>query len=952
MPAKRIAVSVILLSFWFVGVGWSQITTGNIRGIVNGDDGARIPGVTITIKSPSLLAGVKTTTTNESGVFRFQYLPIGVYSVEGTLGGFQSVQVTRVDVRLNSTANVPLTLKVASRAEEISVVGETPLIDVTQSGFTTNYSREILANVPTQRYFYNLMQSAPGVSASYGDSGSDRSIAFGSGIQSSSWSMDGLDTSVSDTGADAIYPAPDTIDEIQVIGVGAPAEYGNHTGAVFNVVTKKGGNTFRGGANYFFQTNGLSGTNVTLPFCDPSLPEGEACADANRGALPSYFRKQYYDFSATLGGPIKKDKLWFFGGIQRLHDFYTDPGNNPSSAAPSIQDSWDFKLTGLAGRNNEWNGFYHHENFAASAEDPRSTFTAMYRPRGHLDSWGGSITSTLGNKLLLEARYGGWTVPGIQNGAKPNTLDPFADYTPPVGGLVYSGGTVYPWDVQLNRNQANAKATYYAENFLKSQHEFRFGVQWSRGKTDWRTAAGANGFYTYDAYGYTYRVYQNPYHYGGINKELGFFLDDTITVNPRLTLNLGVRMDRNTGDIPQYPILAVGTPSISEAGNWIETGEKSAAVHVVTWNKISPRLGFVWQTQAGGKAVLQGSFGVYYDHNVARNWDFPSPSVPDLEMYRYFPETHTRGDLVSSQSYSNSVDPGIQPPRTLQYALGYEKQFKENISAGAQYVYKDTTDLIGWNIVGGAWEPVPFTDPFTGRLYVLLNQVAAPLLQKGNSIGNFCDFIVGGGTASMCDQGPDYWQKYHALILTFEKRFANNWAVDASYTWSHSYGLIPGIVGQVQGAPTGNGSPGSDPNNWINATGDLQGDRPNMIRVQGFWNKLPWDMTLAASLDMSNGSTYTRQIIPRGVLNQGGRRIIMQQGYSHPWFQVIDLTVGKRLPIGKTVQTQINATIYNLLNADNSLSLGGQVLQHTGAVFTESGWTKPRRLQIQLGLQF
>ena len=181
-------------------------------------------------------------------------------------------------------------------------------------------------------------------------------------------------------------------------------------------------------------------------------------------------------------------------------------------------------------------------------------------------------------------------------------------------------------------DQVNAKATYYAENFLKSQHEFRFGTQWSRGNADTLTSTGANGFYTYNYYGgeyydYQFRYYQQPFHYGAITQELGFFVDDTVTVNDRLTLNLGLRFDHNTGDLPDYPELAVGTPSISEAGNWVETGRTIPGVNYMTWNTVSPRLGFVWQAKPDGKAVLQGSFGVYYDHNVSGNWDFPSPSV-------------------------------------------------------------------------------------------------------------------------------------------------------------------------------------------------------------------------------------------------------------------------------------------------------------------------------------
>ena len=114
-------------------------------------------------------------------------------------------------------------------------------------------------------------------------------------------------------------------------------------------------------------------------------------------------------------------------------------------------------------------------------------------------------------------------------------------------------------------------------------------------------------------------------------------MDDTVTVNERLTLNLGLRYDHNTGDIPAYPKLAVGTPSISEAGNWIETGGPYRGVNYMNWNTVSPRVGFVWQTKPDGKAVLQGSFGVYYDHNVSGNWDFPSPSVTNYDLYQFFP---------------------------------------------------------------------------------------------------------------------------------------------------------------------------------------------------------------------------------------------------------------------------------------------------------------------------
>ena len=236
---------------------------------------------------------------------------------------------------------------------------------------------------------------------------------------------------------------------------------------------------------------------------------------------------------------MKKDRLWFFVGLQSLRDNITQPGNNPTEAKPfpSIQDGYDGKLSGLLGEKNEWTGFYHYEKYDGGGSDPYTEPTALYDERGHNNSWGGGVTSTLSDKLLVEAHYAGWNTHDLQNSVSPNRLDPFYDTTPGgvFGTYIYTGGVLYPFDYVTSRHQANAKASYYADKFLKSQHDFRFGVQWSRGLADTLTAAGANGFYTYNYYGYQYRVYQEPYRYGAITHDMGVFMDDTVTVNSRLT---------------------------------------------------------------------------------------------------------------------------------------------------------------------------------------------------------------------------------------------------------------------------------------------------------------------------------------------------------------------------------------------------------------------------------
>ena len=135
-----------------------------------------------------------------------------------------------------------------------------------------------------------------------------------------------------------------------------------------------------------------------------------------------------------------------------------------------------------------------------------------------------------------------------------------------------------------------------------------------------------NYTYTYTYYGTTYtnvyQIQQQPFHYGGTSNDLGFFFDDTVTVNDKLTLNLGIRFDRNRGSIPDFTEVVNGTPSFTSVANWVETDTTIPGIkNFITWNVVSPRLGFVWQPRGDGRSVIQGSFGVYYDHNVIGDWD-------------------------------------------------------------------------------------------------------------------------------------------------------------------------------------------------------------------------------------------------------------------------------------------------------------------------------------------
>ncbi len=921
-------------------VAWAQMTGGDIKGTVTDQEGKPLPGVNVTITSPALIGGSRTTQTNEQGVFRFS-VPVGRYAVELELTGFPKSRVDRVDVGLAGTANVPVTMRLESTAEELTVLGESPVIDVTESGMSTNYSGAILEEAPSQHSQFYLMQLAPGVTATTGDALGDRTIAFGSNQQSNAWHVDGMDLSAPETGSVWFSVNNDMIEEIQVLGVGAPAEYGNHTGAVFNVVTKKGGNELKGNIGWFYLTESLTDNNVTFD----DVPEEAS----------TFERVKYRNIFGNVGGPIVKDRVWFHAAVNTYRDAASNPGVLPElqEGIPYKSDKYGGKVTARLTDNNELSGFFHWEEWdSPNTLTPDYELGALTGEGGDTQAWGATWTSTRSQNFLLEAGYSGWDALDLYDSVVGNfEEDPVLDFYTP-GLPYYRGGAYYPWEYNTWRSSFRGKATYYADEFLNSDHEFKFGVQYTIGDNTSINALGVNGFYDYNYAGYYFvRYYQTPWQYGAKTNEVGIFFDDSITINDRLTLNVGLRFDHNVGEIPDYELLEIGTPSITPAVNVRPAGATIPGQEVVNWNIWSPRLGFVFQPTAGGQSKIHGSFGVYYDHNVTGNWDYPPPGLGPLQSFTFNPDTQL-WDIPFSESLTNIVIPtDLSPPRTLQYSVGFEQQFGKDMAAGIQYVRKDTDDLIGWQILGGQYEPVLYTDPENpDNQLILFNIIEAPVLTKGNNPGNFCELLP---QASACKDGaPDYFQNYDGLLLTFEKRFGNNWALNANYTWSRSEGLIPRLLSSIQFNPFYGGVDGSDPNNYTNGVGKLAGDRPHMFRVQAAFFNLPGDLQASVTADFESGKYFNRQtrVGTGDVLNQGPKTVILERDFKLNAVRAIDIALARKFALGGDFAVKLSGTIYNILNSDTELAFTDFLYRR--GVYTVDTWTQPRRLEIGLGVDF
>ena len=327
------------------------------------------------------------------------------------------------------------------------------------------------------------------------------------------------------------------------------------------------------------------------------------------------------------------------------------------------------------------------------------------------------------------------------------------------------------------------------------------------------------------------------------------------------------------------------------------------------------------------------------------NWDAPAPGVTPWQQYA-LNDDGTLGDLL----FATTVDELAQPdnllaPRSYHYTAAYEREIGSNMSVGVQYVHKYTERMVGWSILGGAYETIEWADPYTGAPMNILSQTAQPTLVKGNSPGDF-------------PGAPEkYEQTYDGVLFTFAIRDAGLWNVQGSYTYSKSTGLIPRPWSQSQQNPFYGSTTGQDPNAYLNlGSGQrLQGDRPHMFRLQGVLF-LPWDLLLAANVNIESGKPFSRQVRASGISAQPANNIIVElagsrPGLTQPQLNVVDIRFGKRLDIGDLI-LKLDAYVYNALNSTASIWMSDLLLETPGEAFIPSSWVEPRRLMLLAGFVF
>jgi hypothetical protein len=321
------AVGLCLVLVADRAVAGQAAAAGSIIGQVKDESGGVLPGVTVTAKSPALQVPSVVSVTDAQGEYRLTPLPIGLYTVDYELQGFQTLRQAEVRVALGFVARLDIKLNVGTVAETVTVSGEAPVVDVTSTTTATRFNKETLEVLPTNRNGLNsLLVQAPGARGTMEAGGK---ISFSPptirvfGISGEPWYiLEGIYTPSPDAGGGlGNYWDYNSIEEAAVQTLGTNAEVGGH-GAFVSGVVKSGGNDFHGGANWSYMSDKTSGNNIDAALAAQGITKGDTVLGR-------------YDLGLELGGRIVRDKLWFYGAVRDRQNYFDVVGATLEKIAPT-----------------------------------------------------------------------------------------------------------------------------------------------------------------------------------------------------------------------------------------------------------------------------------------------------------------------------------------------------------------------------------------------------------------------------------------------------------------------------------------------------------------------------------------------------------------------------------------------------------------------------------------
>jgi hypothetical protein len=931
---------------------FAQSGQGSLRGYVKDEQGGVLPGVTVTAASPALIRPA-TAVSDAEGYYRVLNLPPGTYTVTAELSGFAAYK--RADVLLRAGANyqVDVQMKLGSLAETVTVSGESPMIEVGKSSNVLNISGEFQRDMPIQarRNWSDFLEITPGVHSRPFDDGSGRMVYFGHGTEHFAHVIQ-LEGAIASNYQDAqvtyVAMGADMIDDVQVKTGGVDASAPMGTGLNINVITKSGGNIFKGSAAYAYQPSQWNGDNTNN--CSPSA--GCHPGTAAAGGTPTTAIVKQMD--AGLGGRIVRDKVWFFGSLRRA-DLESGISRTPENVAnlrafyPNVvlfnntTTSWQpyLKVTGKITPTHELVGFYQHDRLLATGDREYDYSRAtLYSTGGSL--YGAKATSVWGTRLTSSIvvafnNKGGSDLSTYNTfqGQGPDTVihnSAFVNGSRVVGnGRLIEGGnleagarTVAPSSLWTLR----ADFTYLKDGWIGS-HEFQSGFFGApQSKYDTQNFYINNGFILEERA----MVDPNDASKGTVpfhrqytsqldiktrqarDQNYGVYVQDNWKASARLTTNIGLRFDF--------------VKRVDEIFN---------IVREHAWT-IQPRFGFSYLVTGDAKSVLRGSYVRVGEQMMGRDavTTFGGNARVGLRD-EYGANLDKKIDAVvitapnTASVASNQFAADLHQPFVDEFILGFRKQLPHSIGidvAGIHRMYKETYANLEINGIYPSGPNQPFggfgaIDPARGTIFREVNNTWSRLnytaleITVTKNLSKGIQFMAGINRQWQHISGD--WNPTDPARFIQPSAFPNDKLLymPRGNNEENSLPLTPGGTTLTYG-PT-----------WQKYRLNFGGTylAPFGITLAGSYTVEagPWSGPVVNALPAgdpqlavfgpgrtSNGQSNPLSTVLRYAYPTRGDGQVMA-----PAVRTLGLKIGKKIPLGGSRQAEIAANLFNLTNAGN-----------------------------------
>ncbi|MEY4634344.1 MAG: hypothetical protein RJA55_142 [Acidobacteriota bacterium] len=908
-------LTALALTVALVGSAEAQQQTGAITGRATDASGGALPGVTVSIASPNMIGGARTTITDEQGVYRFTLLTGGQYKVSFELPGFASLNIEGVNLNAGATATINGKLEVATLQESVTVTSQSPTIDLESANVAVNWDQQKLDDLPSSRSLTALVSMIPGLYATSLDVGGS-SFGTGSGPAARTFGRAGGGV-VSYDGMiwDQTYGDFGTYEEAQITTAAKGADAMN-PGVTMNLVVKSGSNVFKGLGSANYQSGDFQSNNITPEL----LAKGYA-----PGVNKFTSQKDYY---GELGGPILKDRLWFYAshrdassgqlipGFVQLSDrsqveFYTKLQDPTLKMTYQMTKNNKFEAMGQVGR--KWQPYRTASRFVPLESTQNQDSWSLVGPSF---KW----LSILSSRATFDAslQRGGYWWPDVPwtSDVRKSDLSTTA-----------VRGAFLETDREPRRWQYGATVAYFA-NLWGRNHELKSGYLGWRNISDtenlgypnqqqyrYRSVTGDPGCNEAANYEGCFTrpdsvlVYDYPNTTGSGEWYNSLYFNDKITLSRKLTLNVGVRYDRYSSFLPEQG--NPGTGPFATENIFAAKGEENYPIY----QTLVPRISAVYDLTGEGRVAVRASYGRYVGGSSGANAN-PGPGAADLNPNAIITRTYSNwngvipyvpnpANLTSTTGggANRSIDLDLKGPAVDEFTTGLDLGLSRVLTVQFNYVYK--IDSHRNQSINLALPYEAYTQTTTG-------------IDPGpdNRTGTADDKTL--VVYSVPRTYPTFGQNIERIVQTTGRNSYHAFGTTLNRQLANNFTFLVGFDADYRNLKD---SAPRNPNEALYGPGTLAGQsyqfaRPSWnysLRVSGSYN-LPWGIMYSTSLLGQTGDYYFREVQIRDGNNVLTAIRVDPQAGRYEWTSIWDNRLSKRF---KTFGNQSLEATFDLFNTMN-----------------------------------